>query len=424
MILNERQYKITSRTVTDLTGALAVEVHDNETPEWLHTAHVEALKSQINELTAQVREYELLRNGNKTVSINSDLQDLPLSMIRARVAHHMTQAELAAKIGVSEQQIQRYESSRYQGVSLSRLIEITTVLGIRFQESWETGQGPQEDLILVWNDLISLNWNNFPIQELLRREWIRTEDTVSSLSAIRTFIVGSFGQQLSHTFQRKKYHGSNTPDAYALLAWQARVLNTAREELDRGGVPEFIKRDDWLNQMVSLSLLEDPLPKVKHELLAHGIVLVIEEHLPGTYLDGAAMRLETGHPVVALTLRQDRLDQFWFVLFHELAHVFLHLDIFIGLDYFDEYDTCKGDSLEMEAEIYALDTLLPERSWNSCISRSLPTETSIKADADRLGIHPSIIAGRIRKEHIDVPLPPSLVGLHSVRKQSGLGKAQ
>ena len=51
----------------------------------------------------------------------------------------------------------------------------------------------------------------------------------------------------------------------------------------------------------------------------------IARHLPGTYLDGAAMLSAFSQPVVALTLRYDRLDNFWFVLFHELAHVFLHL---------------------------------------------------------------------------------------------------
>ena len=53
----------------------------------------------------------------------------------------------------------------------------------------------------------------------------------------------------------------------------------------------------------------------------HGIPLVIERHLPRTYLDGAALRLGDGRPVVALTLRYDRIDSFWFCLLHELAHV-------------------------------------------------------------------------------------------------------
>ena len=62
------------------------------------------------------------------------------------------------------------------------------------------------------------------------------------------------------------------------------------------------------------------------EYLAHsGIPLVVEPHLPQTYLDGAAFLLPAGRPVIGLTLRYDRLDNFWFVLFHELAHVVKHL---------------------------------------------------------------------------------------------------
>jgi len=56
-------------------------------------------------------------------------------------------------------------------------------------------------------------------------------------------------------------------------------------------------------------------------LARHGIVLVIAPHLTNTYLDGAAMRLDDGAPVIGLSVRYDRLDNFWFCLLHELAHV-------------------------------------------------------------------------------------------------------
>ena len=61
-------------------------------------------------------------------------------------------------------------------------------------------------------------------------------------------------------------------------------------------------------------------------LAKHSIALVTVRHLPRTYLDGAALKRGDGNPVVAVTLRYDRIDHFWFCLFHELAHVAMHLN--------------------------------------------------------------------------------------------------
>lgn len=420
MILNDRQYKITTKTVRDLTEALATELDDKETAEWLHSAHVDAIQSQIDELKSEIKEYELLKSGCKAVSTISDLQNLPLSMIQARIAQGMTQADLAGRIGLNEQQIQRYESSGYKGASLSRLIEITKVLGIIFQESWSTGSESEGDMILVWQNFNALDWKKFPLKEMIRRKWIELSETVNSVSAIQNFFMQSIGQQYATALHRKKYHGKHKPDEYSLLAWQARIIYKAKQELEKGNVTEFAKQDNWLSELRSLTLQEESLMEVKDLLLKHGIILIIEEHLPGTYLDGATIKLESGHTVVALTLRYDRLDHFWFVLFHELAHVYLHLDSLIGMDYFDEAEDGVEDSIEKEADKYALDSLISENDWKTCVSRFMPSEASVKSDATRLGIHPSIVAGRIRKEKNNYTLLNNLLGLNTVRKQFGV----
>lgn len=418
MILNERQYKITTKTVRDLTQALASELDDKQSPEWLHKAHVDAIQSQIDELKSEIKEYELLKSGRKAVFIISDLQNLPLSMIQARITQGMTQADLARRIGLKEQQIQRYESSGYKGASLSRLIEITKVLGIKFQESWSTASESEGDMILVWQNFNELDWKEFPLKEMVRRKWIEFSETVNPVSAVQNFFMQSMGHNAT-SLHRKKFHGKHKPNEYSLLAWQARIIHKAKQELEKGNVSDFTKQDNWVSELRSLTLQEDSLMKVKELLFEHGIFLIIEEHLPGTYLDGAAMKLESGHPVVALTLRYDRLDHFWFVLFHELAHVYLHLDSLIGMDYFDEAEDGAEDSIEKEADKYALDSLISENDWKTCVSRFMPSEASVKSDASRLGVHPSIVAGRIRKEKNNYTLINNLLGLNTVRKQFG-----
>jgi HTH-type transcriptional regulator/antitoxin HigA len=168
---------------------------------------------------------------------------------------------------------------------------------------------------------------------------------------------------------------------------------------------------------VLLTKDKDGPRKARDLLLGKGIALVVERHLSGTYLDGAAMISPMGYPVVALTLRYDRLDNFWFVLFHELGHVFLHLYTSTRFDFFDEEDGIDGDAVEQEADKFALECLVPDNAWRQCLSRFALTEESVRIDAEKLGIDASIIAGRIRKERKNYLILNDLIGSGTVRSQ-------
>ena len=126
---------------------------------------------------------------------------------------------------------------------------------------------------------------------------------------------------------------------------------------------------------------------------------------------------DSGRPVVGLTLRHDRLDNFWFVLLHELGHVFLHLFDGLRFDFFDEESASENDTIEEEADRFALHTLIPEEQWAQCLSRFALLEEAVRIDAVNLGIDPSIIAGRIRKEHGNYTILNNLVGQSQVRRQ-------
>ena len=126
---------------------------------------------------------------------------------------------------------------------------------------------------------------------------------------------------------------------------------------------------------------------------------------------------KAGQPVIGMTLRFDRLDNFWFVLFHELAHVYLHLYDNLHIDFFDDDSASDKDPLEREADEWALDALIPGEKWDLCLSRFALSEESVKLDSEKLGIHESIIAGRIRKERNDFTILTKLVGQDLVRVQ-------
>ena len=135
MITNKRQYRITKAEAERFEQALA---HSTEQGTHLHPrmrqAMQEGLESQLADLREQLAEYEALRNGRITVLELNSLMELPDALIRARTAAGVTQKELAARLGLKEQQVQRYEATHYAGASLERLQAVAEALGVTIHE--------------------------------------------------------------------------------------------------------------------------------------------------------------------------------------------------------------------------------------------------------------------------------------------------
>lgn len=208
-------------------------------------------------------------------------------------------------------------------------------------------------------------------------------------------------------------------DPYALLAWTVRSARRAEAEpLTAAYRPETLDVD-FTRRLVQLSYLDEG-PRLAREFLAKaGVHLVVERHLPKTRVDGTAfLLLPQGTPVVALSLRHDRLDHFWFCLLHELAHVNLHLKH--GDDanqewFVDDFDVSAVEDVEEEADRWALDRLVPPEAWNNDIKYRERPDDVIEA-ADQLRISPAIIAGRVRWETREYRRLNRLVGHGEARR--------
>jgi DNA-binding Xre family transcriptional regulator len=134
---NQRQYKITKGWLARFgESLLANDARDpkdlppNIDPGMPKLMH-DAILSEIESLRAQIDHYEKLRDGRITGREITSLDDLPDALIEARIAARLTQRELAKRIGVAEQQIQRWEANDYSGVSIYRLEEIADALGVQ-----------------------------------------------------------------------------------------------------------------------------------------------------------------------------------------------------------------------------------------------------------------------------------------------------
>ncbi|MBI3248796.1 MAG: helix-turn-helix domain-containing protein [Deltaproteobacteria bacterium] len=139
MIKNERQYRITkaqAERFTTTLHALTITPKHGDHP-LLHKAQLDALKSQLGDLQRELTEYEVLRSGKRKVVALASLEDLPKTLIQARIASGLSQEEFAAKLGLKSQQIQRYEASEYRSASLERVTAITRALGIKLRQPAE-----------------------------------------------------------------------------------------------------------------------------------------------------------------------------------------------------------------------------------------------------------------------------------------------
>ena len=162
-------------------------------------------------------------------------------------------------------------------------------------------------------------------------------------------------------------------------------------------------------------------PLLAREYLAkQGVHLIVVPHLNKTYLDGGVMLLPDGNAVVALTLRYDRLDNFWFTLLHELAHLMLHLSARCRLivDDLDMRSHNKGseDHIENEADDIASKALIPEQYWPFLDAEKVPKTDDLLFLATKLKIHPAPIAGRVRFKQNNYRIFSKLVGRGQVRK--------
>ncbi|PVZ77817.1 hypothetical protein C9426_35430 [Serratia sp. S1B] len=266
----------------------------------------------------------------------------------------------------------------------------------------------------------NIDWSKFPVKEMLSRGWlpeIAGKGRKTTEELIKGFI-DQVGWQASSSvsFKRTLSGDAYSPATkYALFAWVSRVVQQARKRKSSLSVfnPEVISTS-FLRELAQLSWFEKgPLLAIEF-LEKHGIAIIIEPCLKGTRIDGAALKDVDGLPIIGLTLRYDRLDNFWFTLLHEVAHIWKHVDsseIFL-----DDIDSTTDDRQESEANRLAREAFIPRSIWKRSQAYSSPSKEVIDCLSRELKITPAIIAGRIRRESGNYRIFNELIGQGEVKK--------
>lgn len=339
----------------------------------------------------------------------------PLTAIKFRMEQQgLKQKDLVPYIG-SESKVSEVLSGK-RSLSLAMIRRLIHGLGIPAEVLLQEpgAQLPDEGLLK--------EAKRFPLAEMVKRNWFSDfsgslQDARAQLEDLMAAFIAPLRQvDLQLAYNRQHIRVGKKCDEHALLAWRIRVVALAQREsvapYHKGAVDQT-----FLRELAKLSYLKDG-PKLAREFLAKaGIPLVFERHLDKTYLDGAAIPLPNGRPMVAMSLRHDRLDNFWFTLFHELAHIALHLDKNEEDAFFDDTTTqCGKDHHEQEADSFAMEALIPADAWKAARLSIRSKETRVHDFANQLRISPAIPAGRLRYDSSNYTNLSSLVGNRQVRK--------
>jgi len=365
---------------------------------------------ELDVLTTLVEVYE---NSRYPIDLPDPIEGIKFRMEQAG----LTQADLKSYIGSSAKVSEVLSGKR--PLTLKMIRALNAHLGI-----------PAEVLIgeaaaTLPDDMTEVHWERFPLREMVKRCWIEpAKDIKDRAEEVMRGLIDRAGG--ADTLSMALYRKSNTSrrnarmDPYALQAWCLHILAEARSRRLEGRYREGSIDEDFLREVARLSVFAEG-PKLAAEYLAqHGVALVYAEHLPRTYLDGAALRTKEGVPVVGITVRYDRIDNFWFCLLHELAHVGWHLsgDISYFVDDLSlDVSSHEDDAgMEDEADTLAQNALIPEDEWVTSDILSAPSPMSVLTFAQEIGVHPAIVAGRVRKESENYRLLSQFVGTGEVRK--------
>lgn len=224
--------------------------------------------------------------------------------------------------------------------------------------------------------------------------------------------------QIVGMLRKSNYRSSPLTDKHALSVWAGHVFQKAKKIK----VPKKYKHGTidlaFMQELARLSAKDNGPVLAQEYLKKHGIILVIESHFSKTYLDGATILINKDNPIIGLTLRHDRLDNFWFTLMHEMAHIALHYNQDISL-FYDEFENIKGldiGSKEKEADNLASEALVPSSKWEISPAKLIPSSIAASSLAKELGVHVAIIAGKIRYEGGKWVYLNNIVGKEKVSK--------
>lgn len=252
----------------------------------------------------------------------------------------------------------------------------------------------------------ALLYADLPITEMIKRGWIVAE-SVKDTKTVEKELVRFFGVErvndieiLPHAAKKSTATADATP---VQVAWLYRVKQIASEMLVCNFSPDAVKFA--LARLRTLTTTPDGVAKVPRIMAECGIRFVLVEALANSKIDGVCFWLNEHSPVIGLSLRFDRIDNFWFVLRHELEHVLQghgKAGAMLDADLENERDEL-GPNIAVEERIAneaAQEFCVPADALDAFIARKAPffSNKDLVGFARLLKVHPGILAGQLQRK--------------------------
>ena len=327
----------------------------------------------------------------------------PGELIRHKMENKgWTQSDLAYAIGTKPASVNQILSdkraiSHNMAKSLGVALDCDPRIIAKTQAEWDINQtdGPDPD-VATRSKILS----RYPLREMVKRGWVDSERGRGSLEeqVCRFFNVDSIDQvpHLDHSAKKTQY--DDIPPEQ--LAWLFRVKTIASEMTTIGYDRQ--KLQDVIQEFSVLREKADGVRQIPKLLKQAGVRFVIVEGIPNSSIDGVCFWIDDNSPVIGMSLRFDRIDNFWFVLRHECSHVLNNhgkLKIIVDCGIGDNEGSSDISEEERIANADAADFCVPSKKMQSFYLRKKPyfSERDVLAFSKRTGSHPGLVVGQLQR---------------------------
>jgi HTH-type transcriptional regulator/antitoxin HigA len=316
-------------------------------------------------------------------------------------AREWQQRDLAYILGVPEQAVNMIITGK-RGVSpemakaLGDAFDVNPDLFVNLQRAYDMSRAREPDPSVGRRARLQ---SVYPVREMIKRGWLEhTDAPLLEAQMVRFFEVASTGDipHMQHAAKKSTRYDDTPP---AQLAWLFRVRQIAKTMAVSKYSDKALR--EALTRLRSMLIDPEEARHVPRILAEAGVRLVIVESLPNAKIDGVCFWLDKSSPVIGLSMRFDRIDNFWFVLRHEIEHV-LQKDgqakEIIDVDVTDT-DRPGLPPEEEAANNAAADFCVSNTEMDSFIARKAPffAEKDIIGFARRVNVHPGLVVGQIQR---------------------------
>jgi HTH-type transcriptional regulator/antitoxin HigA len=312
-------------------------------------------------------------------------------------ARGWTQLDLAFVLGVTTPTINQIIQGK-RGIgsemakALGKAFDVPAELFTNLQAAHDLARAREPDPAVERRARLQ---RSYPVREMIKRGWFEDSDSeMLDAQIARFFKVANLNAVPHMSHAAKKSHYDDTPPAQ--LAW----LFRARQLAESIVVAPYSEKKlrEAVGEMSALRADPEEVRHVPRILTECGVRFVAVEALPKAKIDGVCFWLNKSSPVIGMSLQKDRIDNFWFVLRHEIEHVLRKHGMdreCIDID----LDADQTASEERQANEAAADFCVPASQMNDFIARVKPFfyENRVVLFAQKQGIHPGLVVGQIQR---------------------------